>query len=609
MPARGRGRAGGRGAAGRGASAPPSLSNPRRSGRHQSAAAVAAVQPLVNAAAPASSERPVNAAAPASASQEPQQDPPSLPADAAAVADADSEAKQDEKTDVYMGDNAADIDAQEADDDVVMVDADSRGAQLLKRSTDNTSASQAAKRPRNALELFQSNLADVTDQAAQFRAQISELIAQSKIQSELLRDQTTRIGEMRAQNKQQGKQLQQYAAAVKSASSPASAVVNPGPATVNNDEAKGPSATDPTSATPSISPLTVNSASLSAPSPQDRSFASSARMHLIAELGCTGEEYRSVTKRLKGLEWAPSTDKNKELAVNFLQHYDEITKFESPGTKLAAIGTVLIGDAAQWYHLLTHSYSESVEGEKPVKKPAALLSWDAFKAAMIAQFDVKVSYSVAESQLKATKKSANDSYMSHLLQFERVHRSLPEDALSHFAVIDIYLGTLDAAVSRQVKLSYQRELNNIKSGRNGNTPALVDVSRWAQDCEHALQDVAQTRFTAMASSPASFSNSVGQNNYYRGRNARPNFNHAAPRYVQTMPTNYASPAGPRSGPGNVGVGPGGVPNRSAARPTFAEQPQSAQRSQDRRTCFNCHQPGHIRANCPHPIRQARPQQP
>jgi hypothetical protein len=150
---------------------------------------------------------------------------------------------------------------------------------------------------------------------------------------------------------------------------------------------------------------------------------------------------------LRNVRWSPSTGSTAERARNFLQHYDEITKFEAPATKLAAIGLVLTGDAAQWYHTLS--------SEKT--KPAALLSWDAFKEAMIDQFDVKLSYSVAETKLKETKKSPSDSYMSHLLEFERVHFSLPEDALSHHAVINIYLGTLDPAVSRQVRLSYQTE--------------------------------------------------------------------------------------------------------------------------------------------------------
>ena len=239
----------------------------------------------------------------------------------------------------------------------------------------------------------------------------------------------------------------------------------------------------------------------------------------------------------------------------------------------------------------THPFQHWLQDLSKEKKPQALKSWQEFQKAMIIRFDTKMSFDVAESQLKQTMKLSSETYGQHLLRFERARRSVPDRALSHAAIVSIYLKTLEPAVSLQVRLSHQREINDVSSNaETGNTPTLVDISQWAMDWQQVINDSAvpvpsrsapvahSPNFSAAATSPAPTApmNGLGAGAYYSSRNR-------SPYYRQTGPTSAPNPVNPQPS----------VPRQ----PSLISPPRTG--GQNQRVCYGCNQPGHLRANCPH----------
>ena len=544
-------------------------------------------------------------AAVAAASAEPEDEQQSPPAAADAdedldlvlnqqplpAAEADVEYEEEQHDPPELADAESELVNADAGDD--NVDSDGRHGASQKRRRQRSSA----QRPTST-SVKKSRRASLSDSSITLsRAQMEQLLRYNDIQGKRLAEQRDWIREMQAENEQ----LKQDAANSSlrlPTSSPAVANI----VTVSNDVAR---VSMP--ASPSAKASSVNNAS---------SLSGSA--HNLVGTAQTSSTHFSETEqnRLRGMllkmkQYEPSAASTQagkgsepETAVQFCQRYRRWMTSETPATMLKFVGMILHGDAASWYDTLT----------KLKPSPAALVSWDAFEKALVSQFDQKLSFSVAQRQLQQTKKLANETYAQHMLRFDRARGRLPANAMTHYAAVDAYLGTLDTTVSRQVKLTYQRELANISSDEKGDTPSLVDISQWAMDCQQALEDdgrgqlpttpskfaPTQTAATSIFAPAATLgpgseftSTSPWVSPNYRGKNPKAGY---PQQFMQTTPTSSTSMAGAPAGT------VGSVPNSGGP-------PSQPYRGQGQRVCFGCQQPGHIKANCPNRQAQTQATQP
>ena len=88
---------------------------------------------------------------------------------------------------------------------------------------------------------------------------------------------------------------------------------------------------------------------LAAAPPSAETSSSSSAPPLASGVADAKEVWRRLIRTLKGLRaWGPSSDKDAEMAVDFLYRYNQLMKMEKDEDRLSAVGTVLTGEAARW---------------------------------------------------------------------------------------------------------------------------------------------------------------------------------------------------------------------------------------------------------------------